>query len=51
MDFGVCYFPTDESIEPAEMAQLCEQRGFESMFVTDHTHIPASREIAVAGGR
>ena len=50
MDFGVSYFPTDESIEPAEMAQLCEQRGFESMFVTDHTHIPASRETPYPAG-
>ena len=50
MDFGVSYFPTDESIEPAEMAQLCEQRGFESMFVTDHTHIPASRETPWPAG-
>ena len=44
MDFGVSYFPTDDSIEPAELAKMCEERGFESFFVTEHTHIPASRE-------
>jgi probable F420-dependent oxidoreductase len=44
MDFGVSYFPTDESIEPAELARMAEDRGFESVFVTEHTHIPASRE-------
>ncbi|HEX2358636.1 MAG TPA: LLM class F420-dependent oxidoreductase [Solirubrobacterales bacterium] len=44
MDFGVSYFPTDEAIEPAELARLCEERGFESVFVTEHSHIPASRE-------
>ena len=44
MDFGVSYFPTDESMEPAEMAVLCEQRGFESVFVTEHSHVPVKRE-------
>lgn len=44
MDFGIAYFPTDESIPPAEMARMCEQRGFESVFVTDHTHVPVKRE-------
>ena len=44
MDFGVTYFPTDESVEPAELARMCEQRGFESVFVTEHTHVPVKRE-------
>src|SRR4051795_10239796 len=50
MDFGVSYFPTDEALEPAELARLCEERGFESVFVTDHTHIPASRETSYPAG-
>jgi probable F420-dependent oxidoreductase len=50
VDFGVSYFPTDESIEPAELARLAEERGFESAFVTEHTHIPASRETAYPAG-
>jgi probable F420-dependent oxidoreductase len=50
MDFGVSYFPTDEAIEPAELARLCEERGFESVFVTEHTHIPASRETPYPAG-
>src|SRR5919198_4403771 len=50
MDFGVSYFPTDESIEPAELARLAEERGFESVFVTEHTHIPASRETDYPAG-
>jgi len=50
MDFGVSYFPTDESIEPAELARMCEQRGFESFFVTDHTHTPASRRTPYPAG-
>ena len=50
MDFGVSYFPTDESVEPAELARMCEQRGFESFFCTEHTHIPASRETEHPAG-
>lgn len=50
MDFGVSYFPTDEAVEPALLARLCEQRRFESVFVTDHTHIPAARETPYPAG-
>src|SRR6476619_3149888 len=50
MDFGVSYFPTDESIEPAALARLAEERGFEWLFVTEHTHIPASRETPYPAG-
>jgi probable F420-dependent oxidoreductase len=50
VDFGVSYFPTDESIEPAELARMAEERGFESAFVTEHTHIPASRETPYPAG-
>jgi probable F420-dependent oxidoreductase len=50
VDFGVSYFPTDESIEPAKLARLAEERGLESVFVTEHTHIPLSRETAYPAG-
>jgi probable F420-dependent oxidoreductase len=50
VDFGVAYFPTDESIEPAELARMCEERGFESVFVTEHSHIPAARETPYPAG-
>ena len=50
MDFGVSYFPTDESIEPAALARMAEERGFESVFVTEHTHIPARRETPYPAG-
>ena len=43
MKFGVSIFPTDYSIQPAELARAVEERGFESLFVTEHTHIPVSR--------
>ena len=32
MDFGVSYFPTDESIEPAELARMAEERGLRFSF-------------------
>jgi probable F420-dependent oxidoreductase len=48
--FGVGYFPTDEGVDPATLARLAEQRGFESLFFTDHTHIPASRETPYPAG-
>ena len=50
MDFGVSYFPTDDAIEPAVLARMAEERGFESVFVTEHTHIPASRETPYPAG-
>ena len=50
MDFGVAYFPTDDAIEPAELARLAEERGFESAYVTEHTHIPASRDTPYPAG-
>jgi probable F420-dependent oxidoreductase len=34
-------FPTRDSIRPGEFAALLEDRGFESLFYPDHTHIPA----------
>jgi probable F420-dependent oxidoreductase len=42
--FGVYIFATDETIGPGELAAAVEERGFESLFVPEHTHIPASRE-------
>jgi probable F420-dependent oxidoreductase len=50
VDFGVSYFPTDEAVEPAVLGQMAEARGFESVFVTEHTHIPASRETPYPAG-
>jgi len=43
MQFGVLIFATDYSIRPDDFARACEDRGFESAWFTEHTHIPASR--------
>jgi probable F420-dependent oxidoreductase len=48
--FGVCIFPTEYSIQPAELASALEDRGFESLWVPEHTHIPASRKSPWPGG-
>ena len=50
MDLGVSMFPTDLSIPPAELAREVEARGFESLWVTEHTHIPTSRSTPWPGG-
>jgi probable F420-dependent oxidoreductase len=41
MKFGFVMFPTREAIPPGEFGVLLEDRGFESLFMPDHTHIPA----------
>jgi probable F420-dependent oxidoreductase len=50
MDFGVMMFPTDYAVAPNEIARMAEERGFESLFLPEHTHIPASRETDYPGG-
>jgi len=48
--FGISIFPTAESIQPGELARLAEERGFESLWFPEHTHIPASRRTPYPGG-
>jgi probable F420-dependent oxidoreductase len=43
MRIGVSTFPTDYSISTVPLARALEERGFESLWVVEHTHIPASR--------
>ena len=50
MDFGVCIFPTADAMHPAELGRALEERGFESYWVAEHTHIPASRRSPWPGG-
>jgi probable F420-dependent oxidoreductase len=44
MKFGVAMFATDYAIRPDDFARACEERGFESAWFPEHTHIPASRK-------
>ena len=50
MQLGVFYFPTDYGIDIGELARALEERGFESLFVPEHTHIPVSRRTPFPGG-
>ena len=50
MQFGAAIFATDYSIRPDDLAKLLEDRGFDSMWVPEHTHIPASRVSPWPGG-
>ena len=50
MHIGVMIFDTDYSMPVNELAIALEERSFESLFVPEHTHIPASRESAWPGG-
>ena len=43
MQFGAVMFPTDYAMPPDELARALEERGFESVWFPEHTHIPASR--------
>jgi probable F420-dependent oxidoreductase len=50
MLLGIAIFPTDQGADPATIARLVEERGFESLFFPEHTHIPASRRTPWPGG-
>jgi len=51
MHIGVCIFATEYAIRIDELAREVEQRGFESLWVPEHTHIPTSRRSPFAGGQ
>jgi probable F420-dependent oxidoreductase len=44
MHVGVAMFATDYSIAPTELAQALEERGFESLWLPEHSHIPLTRK-------
>jgi probable F420-dependent oxidoreductase len=50
MRYGAFIFATDFSMRPDDLARAMEERGFESLWVPEHTHIPASRRSAWPGG-
>ena len=50
MDYGVVMFPTAYSIAPDDLARALEERGFESIWYPEHTHIPANRVSPWPGG-
>jgi probable F420-dependent oxidoreductase len=47
---GIVIFLTDYGIDPLTLARAAEERGFDALFLTEHTHIPASRRTPWPGG-
>ncbi len=43
MRFGVTIFSTDVSMPVTDLAVAAEERGFDSIWIPEHTHIPTSR--------
>jgi probable F420-dependent oxidoreductase len=50
MGFGVLTFVTDEGIGATELGAALEQRGFDSLFLAEHTHIPVDAKTPYPGG-
>ena len=50
MQIGIAMFVTDYSIHPGELGAAIEERGFHSMWMPEHTHIPTSRKSPWGGG-
>ncbi len=49
MELGLAMLLTDYSMAPAALGASAEERGFESLFLAEHTHIPTSRESSFSG--
>ncbi|OBH80364.1 LLM class F420-dependent oxidoreductase [Mycobacterium mantenii] len=50
MGFGVLTFVTDDGIGPVDLGRALEQRGFESLFLAEHTHIPVDAKTPYPSG-
>ena len=50
MHFGLTIFPTEYSISMVDLGRAAEERGFESLWVSEHSHIPVSRRSPWPGG-
>jgi len=50
MQFGAAMFFTDYSMQPGELGRAMEERGFESLWAPEHSHIPVSRRSPFPNG-
>ena len=50
MKIGAVMFFTSDSMQPAALGRELEERGFESLWVPEHTHIPLTRKTPYPGG-
>ena len=49
MQFGASIFFTEYSMSPSELAAALEERGFDSLWVAEHSHIPVTRRFTLPG--
>ena len=47
MDLGITIHLTDRCIDIRELAVEAELRGFSSLFIPEHTHIPSSQKTSI----
>src|SRR5215472_1902106 len=50
MEIGASIFFTEYSISPSELGSSLEERGFDSLWVAEHSHIPVTRRFSPPGG-
>jgi hypothetical protein len=50
MHFGASMFFTDYSMTAQSLGKALEERGFESLWAAEHSHIPVSRKTPFSGG-
>ncbi|WP_406816588.1 LLM class F420-dependent oxidoreductase [Mycobacterium sp. M23085] len=50
MGFGVLTFVTDDGIGPVDLGKALEQRGFDSLFLAEHSHIPVDAKTPYPSG-
>ena len=50
MKIGAVMFFTTDSMQPAALGRALEERGFESLWVPEHTHIPSTRKTPYPAG-
>lgn len=49
MRHGIVLFTSDRGVTPAQAARAAEERGFDTFYVPEHTHIPIKRTAAHPG--
>jgi probable F420-dependent oxidoreductase len=50
MRYGLFIFPTDQTMDPGEVARAAEERGFEALLFPEHTHMPLNHTPFPGGG-
>ena len=50
MRYGITMFPTDQAIDPIQLGRAAEDRGLDSIWFPEHTHIPVSRLTPAPAG-